>query len=390
MDQTAHQQSPLQLPPLGLYLHIPWCVQKCPYCDFNSHALNGTLPEEEYSRALLRDLDAEAGHVQGRRIGSVFFGGGTPSLFSVAAIGRILEGIAGHLHLADDAEITLEANPGTVTAAKFSGFRAAGINRLSLGVQSFQDSSLRALGRIHDADSARRAVQAAQKAGFQNLNLDLMYGLPGQGLEQAIDDLQQATAFAPAHISWYALTIEPNTVFYQRPPILPAENTLHAIQRQGEAFLREQGYRAYEISAWSRPGGEAKHNLNYWHFGDYLGIGAGAHGKFTEVEAGQIVRTRRTRAPADYLRQADGSCQHRTVLEKAELPLEFMMNALRLEAGFPTALFAERTGLALASIGQSLATLRERGLLEKDPARIRTTPFGRRFLNDVLASFAPG
>ena len=399
---AAHPATPRQLrpqlPPLSLYLHIPWCVQKCPYCDFNSHALEGALPEQAYSKALLQDLDAELDRVQGRSIGSVFFGGGTPSLFSAAAIGRLVEGIARRLHIDRDAEITLEANPGTVTAAKFAGFRAAGINRLSLGVQSFGDASLRALGRIHDGNTARQAVRAAHQAGFSRLNVDLMYALPSQTPRQATADLQQALALEPEHISWYALTIEPNTVFYRQRPALPAEDALHAIQQQGEAVLRDGGYRPYEVSAWSQPGGQARHNLNYWHFGDYLGIGAGAHGKITDPAAGCILRTRKTRAPADYLRRiANGasgagspdSIGSNVVLGREELPLEFMMNALRLEEGVSAVLFEERTGLALADIDRTLAELRQHGLLQNDPARIQTTPLGRRFLNDVLAKFIP-
>ncbi len=290
------QATPFQLPPLALYVHIPWCVRKCPYCDFNSHAAGPELPEEAYVDALLADLEQDLRHVHGRRLGSIFFGGGTPSLFSAKALGRLLEGVERRVGFADGIEITLEANPGTFEQVKFADYRRLGINRLSIGVQSFQADKLQALGRIHDGAEAVRAADMARQAGFDNFNLDLMHGLPGQSLDDALADLRQALALAPTHLSWYQLTMEPNTVFWSQPPELPEDDILWDIQEAGQALLDEHGYRQYETSAYARDGLHARHNLNYWSFGDFLGIGAGAHAKLSAPD-GRIVRTWKTRLP---------------------------------------------------------------------------------------------
>jgi oxygen-independent coproporphyrinogen-3 oxidase len=373
-----------RLPPLALYIHIPWCVRKCPYCDFNSHAPDGALPETDYVRALLRDLDADLAYVAGRPVTSIFFGGGTPSLFSPEAIAGILRGVEQRVALAPDAEITLEANPGTVDESRFAGFAAAGVNRLSIGVQSFADKHLAALGRIHSGDEAQRAVAAARAAGFDNFNLDLMHGLPGQTVAEAEDDLRRAIALAPTHMSWYQLTVEPNTEFFKRPPNLPVDELLADIQDAGEHLLAAAGYRQYEVSAYARPGREARHNRNYWEFGDFLGIGAGAHGKVTTADG--IYRYWKTRMPGAYLkaeRPLAGTCS----LGADELPLEFMMNALRLIDGVDAGLFAARTGLPRAQIAPALATLVERGLLQARDDRLVATALGMRFLNDLLQVF---
>lgn len=375
-------------PPLALYLHFPWCVRKCPYCDFNSHEAGGGIPEDAYVAALLHDLDRSRSAVAGREIISVFLGGGTPSLFSAAAVTRLLDAVRARLPLAEEAEITLEANPGTAEARHFAGYRRAGVNRLSLGVQSFDDESLRRLGRIHDGNEARRAFELARAAGFDNINLDLMYGLPEQSSAMAAADLEAAVAQAPEHLSWYQLTLEPNTVFYARPPVLPVEDAVAAIQEQGEARLEAAGYRHYEVSAWCRAGREARHNLNYWEFGDYLGLGAGAHSKLTGA-AGRITRSARHRIPRRYLETAgdDTVVTTERVLDEEDRVVEFMLNALRLVRGFEPAQFEQRTGLALERVREPLAEACRRGLLEYGGGRIRPTPRGTRYLNDLLQLF---
>jgi oxygen-independent coproporphyrinogen-3 oxidase len=379
----------MTLPPLGLYVHLPWCERKCPYCDFNSHEY-AALPESAYIAALLEDLDRDRERVGGRVIETVFIGGGTPSLFSAAAIEDLLRGIAARVALAAGAEITLEANPGSSEADRFADFRAAGVNRLSLGIQSFDDACLHELGRVHDRARALDAVDAARAAGFDNLNLDLMHGLPGQSSTQAAADLRTAIALQPEHLSWYQLTIEPNTVFFKRPPTLPVEDELAAIQDAGESLLAAAGYAQYEVSAYSRAGQQCRHNLNYWQFGDYLGIGAGAHGKLTGSD-GTVTRFTRRRQPDDYLAAAAAQRVAGTRrLCREELVGEFMLNALRLNAGFPMTLFSQRTGLADDVISARLDGLRDRGLLEVNAGRVRATGLGRRFLDSVVAEFLDG
>ena len=380
--------SPFVLPPLALYVHIPWCVRKCPYCDFNSHAAGPNLPEDEYVAALLTDLDQDLAQAQGRQLTSIFFGGGTPSLFSASALGRILEGVERRIGFAGDIEITLEANPGTFEQAKFSAYRRLGINRLSIGVQSFQSAQLKALGRIHDGDEAIRAADMARAAGFDNFNLDLMHGLPGQDVAAALDDLRTAIAQAPTHLSWYQLTMEPNTVFWNQPPELPEDDTLWDIQEAGQALLAEHGYGQYETSAYARDNHRARHNLNYWTFGDFLGIGAGAHGKLSSAD-GQIRRTWKTRLPKDYLDSSKVFQAGERVLTADELPFEFLMNALRLTEGVPSQLFCQRTGLPLDSLAEGRRLAEQQGLLESDPARLCATPRGQLFLNDLLQCFLP-
>nr|WP_019364338.1 radical SAM family heme chaperone HemW [Pseudomonas luteola] len=375
-----------ELPPLSAYIHIPWCVRKCPYCDFNSHAAGPELPEEAYVDALLADLDADLVHVHGRPLTSIFFGGGTPSLFSARALGRLLEGVERRVAFASNIEITLEANPGTFEQDKFAAYRQLGINRLSIGIQSFQDAKLKALGRIHGQDEAVRAAEMARRAGFDNFNLDLMHGLPDQSVADAMADLEQAIALAPTHISWYQLTMEPNTVFWSQPPELPEDDTLWDIQEAGQARLAEMGYRQYETSAYAQLGRQARHNLNYWTFGDFLGIGAGAHAKLSSPE-GHIVRTWKTRLPKDYLDPAKHFQAGERVLTPAELPFEFMMNALRLVEGVSSEQYTQRTGQPLESLSGALEALRGKGLLEKDSTRLAPTSRGQLFLNDVLQHF---
>ena len=374
------------LPPLSLYIHIPWCVRKCPYCDFNSHAANGELPEREYIAALLADLDLDLPAVQGRALQSIFFGGGTPSLFSAHALGEILNGVAARINFARDIEITLEANPGTTEQTRFHGFRSAGINRLSLGVQSLNPAHLKTLGRIHSSEQAIAAVQQARRAGFDNINLDLMHGLPEQSIDNAAEDLRRAIALAPEHLSWYQLTIEPNTEFFKRPPTLPPDDTLAAIQDCGFELLAQAGYAQYEVSAFARDNRRARHNLNYWQFGDYLGIGAGAHGKLTAAD-GSITRTHKTRLPRDYLSAAGRCDRNPQMLASAELPFEFAMNALRLNDGFDTRLFTERTGKDWSLMAAPVSRLVQRGLLTDTGEHVAPTELGRRFLNDVLGEF---
>lgn len=374
------------LPPLALYIHIPWCVRKCPYCDFNSHAAGPTLPEEEYVDALLADLDTDLQHVHGRPLISIFFGGGTPSLFSDRALGRLLEGVERRVAFAPDIEITLEANPGTFEQAKFRGYRSLGINRLSIGVQSFQQDKLKALGRIHDGDEAIRAADMARAAGFDNFNLDLMHGLPEQSIEDALFDLRTAISQGPTHLSWYQLTMEPNTVFWSQPPQLPEDDLLWDIQEAGQALLAAEGYTQYEVSAYARPGKQARHNLNYWTFGDFLGIGAGAHAKLS-TPAGRIQRTWKTRLPKDYLERSKAFQAGERVLEADELPFEYLMNVLRLTEGAPSELFGQRTGLPLQQLAEARREAEQRGLLQRDPARLVATPKGQLFLNDLLQLF---
>lgn len=376
----------MALPPLSLYIHVPWCVRKCPYCDFNSHAQNDALPEADYVARLLEDLQADLEAVQGRPLQSIFIGGGTPSLFSADAYAQLLAAIHQLIPFASDIEITLEANPGTAEQQKFHGYRAAGINRLSMGVQSFAPEHLKVLGRIHDRDEAVRAADFARQAGFDNFNLDLMFALPGQSSAQALADLQQAIACAPTHISWYQLTIEPNTEFYSRPPVVPEDDAVAEMQDAGMALLAAQGYERYEISAYARQGRQARHNLNYWEFGDYLGIGAGAHGKLTLAD-GSIVRTRKTRMPAHYLDRNRVLLSERRRIPADELPFEFMMNALRLCKGCPAALFEQRTGLPFAAVVDKTALLQERGLLCQEPERLQPTDTGLRYLNELLLAF---
>ncbi len=374
------------LPPLALYIHIPWCVRKCPYCDFNSHAAGPTLPEEEYVDALLADLDADLQHVHGRPLTSIFFGGGTPSLFSDRALGRLLEGVERRIAFAPDIEITLEANPGTFEQAKFKGYRSLGINRLSIGVQSFQEAKLKALGRIHNGDEAIRAADMARAAGFDNFNLDLMHGLPEQSIEDALFDLRTAISQGPTHLSWYQLTMEPNTVFWSQPPELPEDDLLWDIQEAGQALLAAEGYAQYEVSAYAQPGKQARHNLNYWTFGDFLGIGAGAHAKLS-TRAGRIQRTWKTRLPKDYLDPAKAFQAGERLLEADELPFEFLMNVLRLSEGAPAELFSQRTGLPLQQLEQARREAERQGLLQADETRLVATAKGQLFLNDLLQQF---
>ncbi|WP_300651226.1 radical SAM family heme chaperone HemW [Pseudomonas sp.] len=377
-----------QLPPLALYIHIPWCVKKCPYCDFNSHAAGPTLPEQEYVDALLADLDQDLPQVHGRPLTSIFFGGGTPSLFSAKALGRLLEGVERRVPFAGDIEITLEANPGTFEQAKFRDYRALGINRLSIGVQSFQAAKLKALGRIHDGDEAIRAADMARAAGFDNFNLDLMHGLPDQSIEDALGDLRIAIAQGPTHLSWYQLTVEPNTVFWNQPPPLPEDDILWDIQEAGQALLAEHGYAQYEVSAYAQPGKAARHNLNYWSFGDFLGIGAGAHAKLSRPD-GSISRGWKTRLPKDYLDPAKSFSAGERLLGAEELPFEFLMNVLRLTDGVASTRFTERTGLPLTVLAAARAEAEQRGLLQRDPARLVATREGQLFLNDLLQHFLP-
>lgn len=373
-------------PPLSLYVHLPWCERKCPYCDFNSHEAHA-IPETEYVDALLRDLETDLPLVQTRDIESVFIGGGTPSLFSATAIAALLEGIQRLTSLSSDIEITMEANPGSAEATKFRDFRTAGVNRLSLGVQSFDNASLAALGRIHTGEQALAAIAAVRDAGFSNFNLDLMHGLPGQSIEAAILDLDTAVRCAPTHLSWYQLTIEPNTVYYSKPPVLPTEQSLGDIQDAGEALLAGAGYRQYEVSAFSQEGYRCRHNLNYWHFGDYLGIGAGAHGKITRDD-GAIVRLAKRRQPADYLSAERGVfLASQRELEVGERMGEFAMNALRLKAGFSLDQSTAHTGLASEHLDKTVRHLCDKGLLLQDGAQIRATATGYRFLDSVIAEF---
>ena len=403
---------PLRLPPLSLYVHIPWCVRKCPYCDFNSHEVaagahvdirhnaqsataESQLPEAEYVDQLERDLRSQLAWVQERKLGSIFFGGGTPSLFSPLAIERILNLAESLVGFEPDIEITLEANPGTFEQAKFAGYHSAGVNRLSIGVQSFDPLQLQNLGRIHTGPEAETAATQARAAGFDNINIDLMHGLPGQGETDALRDLQRAVELGAEHISWYQLTIEPNTAFYSAPPVTPGSEQIAAIQRAGRAYLAGEGYGRYEVSAYARAGLASRHNLNYWSFADYIGIGAGAHGKFTLPESGRIIRTQRTRTPKDYLALGcslgEGGVEF--PLPKVndvavpERPVEFLMNTLRLEAGVPAATFTAYTGLPLTVLEREWARLQAMELVEPLGPNIAATAFGYDYVDEILQRF---
>jgi putative oxygen-independent coproporphyrinogen III oxidase len=377
----------LELPPLSLYIHIPWCARKCPYCDFNSHESTTAVPETEYVRQLLLDLEQDLALVQGRPLQSIFFGGGTPSLFSGSSINAILDGVAQRVEWSDTIEITLEANPGTAEADKFAAFAAAGVNRLSIGVQSFNDQQLTALGRIHDSQQAIAAVTMARDAGIGRINLDLMHGLPEQSADSATADLQTAISLDPDHISWYQLTIEPNTRFYSQPPLLPLEDTLGAIQDAGEQHLAAASYEQYEVSAYARANSYSRHNMNYWQFGDYLGIGAGAHAKLTDLQRQTVTRYSRTRLPADYLRSSDSFHAQVRSLDAADLVAEFMLNNLRMLRGFELAEFSSRTGLSSDRLQPRLEQLQQRGLLENNGLLWRPSPLGRRFLDTLVGEF---
>ncbi len=375
------------LPPLSLYVHFPWCVRKCPYCDFNSHAVRDGVPERAYVDALLRDLESELPSVAGRRIETIFFGGGTPSLFAPDSIARLLDGIRARIAVAPDAEITLEANPGTVDTDRFKGFRDAGVNRLSIGIQSFDNDKLKALGRIHGRDEALRAAEAARLAGFENCNLDLMFGLPGQTVEQAVTDIRTAIEQQPTHLSAYQLTIEPNTLFHARPPALPGDDAIWDMQQAIQAGLAGAGFKQYEVSAYAQSGRACRHNLNYWQFGDYLGIGAGAHGKLTTANG--IARRWKHKHPEQYLAKSgtDAAIGGEQRLGTHDALAEFMLNALRLTDGVSAALFTMRTGLSLDTAEASLREARRRGLLVEDSATIQPTAQGRRFLNNLVELF---
>ena len=376
------------LPPLSLYIHFPWCVRKCPYCDFNSHEASGDLPEQAYLAALRADLEQALPLIWGRKIYTVFIGGGTPSLLSAAGLDQLMSDVRSLLPLDADAEITMEANPGTFEAEKFKSYAQSGINRLSIGIQSFNPNHLNALGRIHDGNDARRAIELAQKS-FQNYNLDLMYALPNQTIEEAQQDIQTAISYAPPHLSLYHLTMEPNTVFAKFPPSLPDDDTSAAMQEMLNAETADSGYSQYEVSAYAKAGRRARHNLNYWEFGDYLGIGAGAHSKISFPH--RVVRQARYKKPATYMHHtaAGNAIAEETEIERAELGFEFMLNALRLTGGVDVRLFNERTSLSLNVVEQALNQAEAKKLLYRDHKQIRPTELGQRFLNDLQQIFLP-
>ncbi|WP_367608209.1 radical SAM family heme chaperone HemW [Legionella sp. W05-934-2] len=375
--------------PTTLYIHIPWCIQKCPYCDFNSHRKPETWQEDPYIDKLLADLKQDILRFGVRQIDAIFLGGGTPSLLSGQAIHRLLKGVAQQLPLTQNLEITMEANPGTAEQQRFLMYRQAGVNRLSLGIQSFCPQQLKNLGRIHNAEEAYKAIDMARSAGFDNLNLDIMHGLPNQTLEQGLDDLKKAIAFQPNHISWYQLTLEPNTLFYKKPPNLPSDDACAVIEEMGFHLLSQQGYHRYEISAFAKPGRPSQHNLNYWTFGDYFGIGAGAHGKLTSLDGTTIVRTQKKRQPNDYLKAAVETLAQSHSLEQADILFEFMLNTSRLQQPIPLALFAERTGLEISLLKEGLDSASSKGLIHFQDDHWQITELGRRFTNDLQSLFLP-
>ena len=375
----------MQLPPLSLYIHVPWCVKKCPYCDFNSHAARGEIPEQQYIDALIRDLEREANACQGRPIKSIFIGGGTPSLLTGQAISQLLKRAAEVVEFTADIEITMEANPGTFETERFAEYLAGGVNRLSIGVQSFNSQHLEALGRIHSGDEAVTAITTARALGFKRINLDLMHGLPGQSPEQAMSDIQLAIALEPDHLSWYQLTIEPNTEFHVRPPLLPEDDDLWDIQQQGQQLIAAAGFQQYEVSAYAKPGQQARHNINYWQFGDYLGIGAGAHGKLSFPEQDLIVRRWKQRSPKAYLNSID-PLGGETPIEREDRRFEFMINALRLLEGAPLQSYLERTGLDRESLEPLWGEAQQQGLMVGGE-QLATTERGQLFLNTLLERF---
>ncbi|WP_306519095.1 radical SAM family heme chaperone HemW [Rheinheimera sp.] len=381
----------LELPPLSLYIHIPWCIQKCPYCDFNSHAVKQGIPEQEYIAHLLADLDADLAYVQGRELHSIFIGGGTPSVFSAEGIATILQGVRQRIPFAPDIEITMEANPGTVEAERFAGYVKAGVSRFSIGVQSFQNDKLNRLGRIHQGDEAKNAAHLATdllaNSSLKSFNLDLMHGLPEQSIKDALSDLTQAIKLNPPHISWYQLTIEPNTAFASKPPVLPQDDILWDIQEQGHALLTAAGYQQYETSAYAKPGYQCRHNLNYWRFGDYLGIGCGAHGKITLPDAGHIIRTVKVKHPKGYMDLTKDYLDSTTLVTAEDLPFEFFMNRFRLLEPCPMRDFTAYTGLSAATIQATLARAEQLGLVKPQHNSYQITDQGVRYLNDLLELF---
>ncbi|MDD1791924.1 radical SAM family heme chaperone HemW [Enterovibrio sp. ZSDZ42] len=375
--------------PLSLYVHIPWCVQKCPYCDFNSHTLKGEIPEQDYISALLDDLKQDLARFEGlsgRHLHSIFIGGGTPSLMSPAEISRLLVGIDAQIPFKNGIEITMEANPGTVEADKFIAYRSVGVNRISIGVQSFDDAKLKRLGRIHGSGEAKRAATLAHEAGLNSFNLDLMHGLPDQTLQSALSDLKQAIELNPPHLSWYQLTIEPNTQYYSKPPTLPDDDDLWDIFEQGHQLLTDAGYVQYETSGYSKPSYQCQHNLNYWRFGDYLGIGCGAHGKIT-TPSGTVQRTVKVKHPRGYLDPEKEYLSELHIVEADEMPFEFFMNRFRLVEACPKADFSARTGLTLDVIAEPIANAVAQGLLSETDTHWQVTAKGRLFLNDLLSAF---
>ena len=383
-------------PPLSLYIHLPWCIKKCPYCDFNSHAIDKeTFPdskqENAYVDALIKDIESELPRIWGRSIVSIFIGGGTPSLFSAEAIDRLMAALRSRLTFYHNTEVTMEANPGSAEADRFKAYRESGVNRLSIGVQSFDDKKLKALGRVHNSIEALNAVAMAKDAGFDEINIDLMFGLPDQSIDEALSDLEIAMDLQPTHLSWYQLTIEPNTVFYSKPPALPKDDLLWDMQQQGQTYISDRGFNQYEISAYARKGEnhQCQHNRNYWQFGDYLGIGAGAHGKLTHVAEGKIERYARHRLPQKYVDKVTQSSAitETRLLSRDELPLEFMMNLLRLNEGFHPSLFIEHTGLPLSQIQKQLEVAEEKALIEWNINKIKPTESGHRYLNDLIQIF---
>ncbi|MEN3157007.1 radical SAM family heme chaperone HemW [Alkalimonas sp. NCh-2] len=377
----------LQLPPLSLYIHIPWCIQKCPYCDFNSHAVKQGIPEQEYISHLLDDLTQDLSWVQDRAIQSIFIGGGTPSVFTAAGIARLLAGVRSRVQLADDCEVTMEANPGTFEAERFAGYVAAGVTRFSIGVQSFQQTQLTALGRIHSSSEAIQAAQLAAKLPLHSFNLDLMHGLPGQSLADAMADLQQAIALEPPHLSWYQLTIEPNTAFASRPPVLPEDELLWEIQEHGHQLLQAHGYQQYETSAYAKAGHQCQHNLNYWRFGDYLGIGCGAHGKITLPKSNSILRTSKIKHPKGYMDLTRSYLDHQRIVAADELPFEFFMNRFRLLEPCPISDFTAYTGLPVETTSAAIQQAIKLELLQQQTDHWQISSKGARYLNDLLTHF---
>ena len=379
-------QLPMKHIPLSLYIHLPWCIRKCPYCDFNSHVAPNTLPEAEYMTALLEDLEQEWPRADGRPLQSIFIGGGTPSLFSPHSIEQLLKKIAQRLKWAPQIEITLEANPGTAEQQKFRDFHHNGINRLSIGVQSFNEQHLKKLGRIHNGSDAKKAIDIAHHVGFKNFNIDLMYGLSQQKVDEALSDLETAISLQPAHLSWYQLTLEPNTLFYQQSPPLPNQDDIFAMEQEGRQLLKVNSYQHYEVSAYAKPNYQCIHNNNYWQFGDYLAIGAGAHGKITAAN-GDVIRYWKHKHPKQYLSSKNSFIAEEKIITEKELPFEFMLNALRLQKPIAIDLFNRRTGLALSDILLPLTQAKEQGLLQWDNHSIETTALGKKFLNDLLVIF---